>query len=118
MVGAEPEEVAVMNSLTVNLHLMMIPFYRPTPQRFKLIVEAGCFPSDQYAVESQIMLHGLDPKTALVELRAREGETYLRTEDILAVIEKEGDQTALVMISGVQYYTGQAFDIPTITSST
>lgn len=117
VVGAEPEEVAVMNSLTTNLHLMMIPFYRPTAQRHKLMVEAGCFPSDQYAVESQVALHGFDPKKSLIELRPRPGEHCLRTEDILAAIEREGNETALIMLSGVQYYTGQAFNIQAITAA-
>jgi kynureninase len=106
-----------MNSLTTNLHLMMIPFYRPTATRYKLIIEKGAFPSDQYAVESQVMLHGLDPANALVELAPRAGEHTLRSEDILEQIEKHGDSTALVMLSGVQYYTGQLFEIEKITAA-
>eukprot|EP00128_Syssomonas_multiformis_P015395 Colp12_sorted_trinity150504_noHs@8438 len=117
VVGAHPSEVAVMNSLTVNVHLMMVPFYTPTETRYKILIEDKAFPSDHYAVESQIRFHGRDPDDALVLLKPRAGENTLRTEDILEVIEKEGDSIALVMLSGVQYYTGQLFDIPTITKA-
>lgn len=117
LVGAKPIEVVVMNSLTVNLHLMMVSFYQPTPQRHKIVIEANAFPSDQYAVQSQIKFHRLDPKTSLVELHPREGEKTLRTEDIEAFIESEGDSVALIMLGGVNYYSGQAFEIERITKA-
>ncbi len=117
IVGALPHEVVSMNALTVNLHLMMVTFYRPTEQRFKIICEAGAFPSDQYALETQVRHHGLNPDDAIVELSPRDGEHTLRTEDIVATIEQHADQLALVMISGVQYYTGQFFEIPEITKA-
>jgi kynureninase len=115
IVGANPEEVVSMNNLTSNLHLMMVSFYRPTKQRFKIITEAGAFPSDQYALETQIKFHGFDLADALIELKPRDGEHTLRKEDILQAIEEAGDQLALVMMAGVQYYTGQFFDLKTIT---
>ncbi len=118
IVGASEHEVVVMNTLTVNLHLMMVSFYRPTPKRFKIIMEGGAFPSDQYAVESQVRWHGFDPDQAIVELVPRKGEDSLRTEDILDVIEKEGEHTALVLIGGVNYYTGQFYDLEKITQKT
>jgi len=117
LVGAQPSEVVVMNSLTVNLHLMMVSFYRPDKERFKIVVEAGAFPSDQYAMESQVRFHGYDPDKAIIELEPRKGETTLRTEDILETIEKNSNEIALVMLSGVQYFTGQLFDIKTITEA-
>lgn len=117
LVGALPHEVVVMNTLTVNLHLMMVSFYRPTRERFKIIMEAGAFPSDQYAVESQVRWHGYSPEEAIIEVAPREGADYLHTEDILAVIEKEGPQTALVMFGGVNYYTGQFYDLEKITAA-
>mmetsp|Transcript_36857 Transcript_36857/g.92381 ORF Transcript_36857/g.92381 Transcript_36857/m.92381 type:complete len:480 (+) Transcript_36857:98-1537(+) len=117
LVGAQTEEVAIMNSLTVNLHLLMIAFYKPTKDRYRIIVEGGAFPSDRYALESQAQLHNLDPKDTIVELHPREGERTLRTEDILDTIRAQGDKLALVLMSGVQYYTGQYFDIPSITST-
>jgi kynureninase len=115
LVGAKPPEVVVMNSLTVNLHLMMVSFYRPTKQRHKIVVERGAFPSDQYAVQSQILFHGFDPVTSLIELTPRPGESCLRDEDIEAMIEREGDAIALIMLGGVNYATGQAFDMAQIT---
>lgn len=117
VVGAEPEEVIVMNTLTVNLHLLLVSFYRPTSERFKIIMEAGAFPSDQYAIASQISLHGFDPDEAIIEVQPRDGEICLRTEDILATIEQYADQTALVLFGGVNYYTGQYFDLPAITQA-
>ena len=117
IVGTKPIETVVMNSLTVNLHLMMVSFYRPTSTRRKIIIEKGAFPSDQYAVESQIRFHGLDPSAALIELTPREGESTLRTEDIVETINREGASVALVMLGGVNYYTGQAFDMKTITEA-
>jgi kynureninase len=115
LLGAEPAEVVVMNSLTVNLHLMMISFYRPTPIRHKILVERGAFPSDQYAVKSQIRFHGFDPATSLVELSPRPAESCLREEDIEELIERSGREIALIMLGGVNYATGQAFDIDRIT---
>ena len=117
LVGAKPVEVVAMNQLTVNLHLMMVSFYQPTSKRYKIIAEAGAFPSDQYALESQIRFHGLDPDAALIELQPRKGEYILRTEDILQTIEHHASELALVMLSGVQYYTGQWFDIARITKA-
>jgi kynureninase len=115
LVGAQPIEVVVMNSLTVNLHLMMVSFYRPTRERHKIVVEQGAFPSDQYAVQSQIRFHGFDPATSLIELTPRPGEACLRDEDIESLIEREGDSIALIMLGGVNYSTGQAFDIARVT---
>lgn len=117
IVGAEPKEVVIMNNLTVNLHLLMVSFYRPSSERFKIIMEAGAFPSDMYVVESQVKHHGFDPAEAIIEVTPREGEHSLRNEDILAEIRKHGDSTALVFFSGVQYYTGQVFDIENITKA-
>jgi len=117
VVGAKPEEVAIMNSLTANLHFMMVPFYRPTAQRFKILVEKRAFPSDTYAVESQIRFHGFDPATSMIEISPRSGEFVLRNEDILRIINEEGDKIALVMFSGLQYYTGQWFEMHKITEA-
>ncbi|MBX2947134.1 MAG: kynureninase [Cyclobacteriaceae bacterium] len=117
LVGAKPIEVVAMNQLTVNLHLMMVSFYRPTKQRFKIIVEAGAFSSDQYAFESQLKWHNQNPAEALVELSPRKGENTLRLEDILTTIEAHASQLALVIFGGVQYYTGQFFNIKKITEA-
>lgn len=114
VVGAKPEEVVVMNTLTVNLHLMMVSFYRPEGKRNKIVIEADAFPSDKYAVESQIRFHGLDPKDCLIELKAREGEVCLRHEDIQEIIEREGEQISLIMLGNTNYYTGQYFDMKKI----
>jgi kynureninase len=111
LVGAKPLEVVVMNSLTVNLHLMMVSCYRPTRTRHKILVERGAFPSDQYAVQSQIRFHGFDPTTSLVELTPLPGEFCLREEEILSLIERSGDEIALIMLGGVNYATGQALDM-------
>ncbi len=116
LVGAEPAEVVVMNSLTVNLHLMMTSFYRPTPQRHKILIERGAFPSDQYAVQSQIRFHGFDPKS-LLEFTARDGEPCMRDEDVLSLIDREGDSIALILLGGVNYATGQLFDLDEITKA-
>lgn len=115
IVGAKSNEVVVMNSLTVNLHLMMVSFYRPTQQRNKIVIEANAFPSDQYAVKSQIEFHGYDIDESLIELIPRKGESIIRTEDILNLLEKEGERIALVMIGGLNYFTGQLFDMQSIT---
>jgi kynureninase len=117
LVGAEPGEVVVMNSLTVNLHLMMASFYRPTSQRHKILVERGAFPSDQYAVKSQIRFHGFDPASSLLELTPRKGESCLRDEDVESLIERQGESIALIMVGGVNYATGQAFDMAGITKA-
>jgi kynureninase len=140
VIGAKPIETVVMNSLTVNLHLLMVSFYRPTNERRKIVIERGAFPSDQYAVESQIRFHGLKSamsasadaltgeeyapantgatdRSMLIELTPREGEATLRTEDILQTIEKEGDSIALILLGGVNYYTGQAFEMQRITEA-
>lgn len=117
IVGALPEEVVVMNQLTVNLHLLMVSFYRPTAQRFKIICEAKAFPSDQYAIETQLKFHGYSLKDALVEIAPREGEHTMRTEDILTAIETHKDSLALVLFGGVNYYSGQVLDMNTITKA-
>ena len=115
IVGAKPTEVVAMNTLTVNLHLMMVSFYQPTEKRHKIIIEGDAFPSDIYAVESQIKHHGLSPATSLIKLRPRDGESAIRTEDIQTIIEREGDEISLIMLGGVNYYTGQVFDFENIT---
>ena len=115
VVGAKPSEITVMNTLTVNLHLLMVSFYRPTKKRFKIICEEKAFPSDQYLLASQVRFHGLDPKETIVELKKREGEHNFRMEDVLAKIAEVGEECALVLIGGVNYYTGQVFDIQAIT---
>lgn len=117
VVGAKSSEVVIMNNLTANLHLMMVSFYRPTQTRYKIMMEVSAFPSDQYAMESQARFHGFDPNDAIIELCPRPGEYTLRTEDILAEIEKHKDSLAIVMMGGVNYYTGQAFDMKTITAA-
>lgn len=117
IVGALPEEVVVMNGLTTNLHLMMLPFYQPTRERFRIIMEKKAFPSDRYAVESQVLLHGLDPKEAIIEVGPRDNEWTLRTQDILQTIDKYKDSVALLCFSGVQYYTGQWFEMQQITAA-
>ncbi|PIA16141.1 kynureninase [Coemansia reversa NRRL 1564] len=116
IVGAEPVEVGVMNTLTTNLHLLLAAFYRPTDQRYKILIESKAFPSDHYAVESQIKWHGR-PADALLLAEPRPGEHTLRTEDILSLIRQEGASIAVVMLSGVQYYTGQVFEMDRITAA-
>ena len=115
IVGCQTNEVVVMNQLTVNLHLLMVTFYRPTKNRYKIICEAKAFPSDQYAFESQARFHGFDPAEAVIEVAPREGEHVLRTDDILETIQKHGDSVAVVLFGGISYYTGQFFDLPAIT---
>lgn len=117
VVGALPVEVVVTHSLTTNLHLLMVSFYRPAGKRTKILCEAKAFPSDLYALESQVRFHGLDPETDLVALAPRDGEQLLRDEDILAKIAELGDTLALVMFGGVNYYTGQLLDMPAITQA-
>ena len=125
IVGAKPIETIMMNSLTVNLHFLLVSFYRPTAVRYKIIIEKGAFPSDQYAIKSHLRLHGYmsEPRAiatgpaALIELTPREGESTLRTEDIIETIEQEGETVALVLLGGVNYLTGQAFDMQAITKA-
>src|SRR3989440_3304716 len=117
LVGAQPIEVICMNSLTVNLHLMMATFYRPTKARFKILMEDPAFPSDTYAIKTQIIHHGLDPKDTLILARPRSGEFTVRTEEILDLMEKHADELEVVLIGGVNFFTGQLFDIPTITAA-
>jgi kynureninase len=121
IVGAKPSEITVMNTLTVNLHLLMVSFYRPTTKKFKIICEEKAFPSDQYMFQSQVDFHsktvGFNPKEAIVEIKRREGEHNIRLEDILSKIEEVGEELALVLIGGVNYYTGQVFDMKTITEA-
>ena len=121
IVGAKPTEVGVMNTLTVNLHLLMVSFYQPTNKKFKIICEEKAFPSDQYLIQSQVTFHaktiGFNPSEAIVEIPRREGEANIRIEDVLSKIEEVGDELALVLIGGVNYYTGQVFDMKTITEA-
>jgi kynureninase len=115
LVGGQPLEVVAMNTLTVNLHLMLASFYRPTRERFRILIEKHAFSSDRYAVASQARLHGFDPQTAVLEIGPRPGEEAVRTEDVVALIEREGAQIATVMLPGVQFLNGQCFDLPAIT---
>ncbi len=117
IVGASAQEVCPMNTLTVNLHLLMVSFYRPNAKRYKIIMEAGAFPSDQYAIESQVRFHGYDPAEAIIEVAARAGEYTLHTEDIIEEIRANDDEIALVLFGGINYFTGQWFDMPAITKA-
>jgi len=117
IVGCKENEVVVMNQLTVNLHLLMVSFYRPTTQRYKIICEAKAFPSDQYAFETQANYHGYKAEDAVIEVFPREGEHTLRTEDILSVVKEHGESVAVVLFGGVNYYTGQLFDLKAITEA-
>lgn len=117
IVGAKPHEITVMNTLTVNLHLLMVSFYRPTGRRFKIICEEKAFPSDQYMIASQVKFHGFDPDEAVVEVKKRPGESNYRTEDILYKIKETGAECALVLIGGVNYYSGQVLDMAAITKA-
>ncbi len=114
LTGARPEEITIMNSLTVNLHLLLVSFYKPNNKRFKIIMEGGAFPSDQYAVESQVNYHGFEAQKAIIELFPREGELTLRREDIIAAIGEHANELSLVLFAGVNYYTGQLFDMASI----
>ncbi|WP_145854236.1 kynureninase [Pedobacter suwonensis] len=117
IVGALPSEVCPMNTLTVNLHLLMVSFYQPKGKRFKIIMEGGAFPSDQYAIESQVRFHGFDPKEAIIEVFPKEGEEILHTEDIIAKIKENDSEIALVLFGGINYYTGQWYDMEAITKA-
>jgi len=117
IVGALPDEVVAMNQLTVNLHLMLVSFYQPTKERYKIICEAKAFPSDQYAFETHVKAKGFDPSIAIVEVAPRDGEYTLRTEDIISTIEQHANETALVLFGGINYYTGQLFDLEAITKA-
>jgi len=127
MLGCMESEVTVMNALTVNLHLLLLTFYRPQSapsnsqpphsSRYKVLMEAGAFPSDQYAIETQVRWHGYNPDDAIIEIYPREGEKTLREEDILKAIDQHKDQLALVLFGGINYYTGQLFDIASITTA-
>ena len=117
LVGAFTPEVVVMNALTVNIHLLLISFYQPNKSKYKIMIEKDAFPSDHYAVHSQIRLHGYEPDLALIELSPREDEKILRHEDIISEIENHGDELALIYLGGVNYYTGQSFDLERITKA-
>lgn len=117
IVGAHKEEVVAMNTLTVNLHLLLLSFYRPEGGRYKILMEAGAFPSDQYAIETQVRMYGYEPEDAIIEIAPRNGEHTIREEDILEAIDKAGASLAVVMIGGVNYYTGQLFDLEKITEA-
>ncbi len=117
LVGAREHEVVMMNSLTVNLHLLLASFYRPTRERFKIVIEDDAFPSDSYAVQTQARWHGLDPSSAIVRLKPRKDEDTVRTEDVLEFIEREGRSVAVMMLGGVNYLTGEWFDMPAITAA-
>ncbi len=117
IVGAKMEEVSVLNTLTVNLHLLMVSFYRPSTKRFKILCEEKAFPSDQYMLQSQARFHGLDPKETIVTVKKRDGEHFWRTEDILEKINEIGDELALVLLGGVNYYNGQVLDMEAITKA-
>ena len=117
VVGAKPEEVSVMNTLTVNLHMLLVSFYRPNKKRFKIICEEKAFPSDQYMLKSQVEFHGFDPHTAIVEVKKRPGENFWHTQDVIDKINEVGDELALVLIGGVNYYNGQVFNMEAITKA-
>jgi kynureninase len=117
VVGAKPHEIVVMNTLTVNIHLLLVSFYRPSGTRFKILCETGAFPSDQYALETHLHSRGINPDDAIIEIAPRPGEHTVRTDDIVAAIHDSGETLALTMFSGVQYYTGQVFAMQTITEA-
>lgn len=114
VVGAKPKEVIIMDTLTTNLHLLMVSFYQPNSKRYKILIESDAFPSDRYAVESQIQFHGFNPKEALIEWHPRQGEELLDYEDLESILEQQGEEIALILIGGVNYYTGQRFDFKKI----
>jgi len=114
VVGAKPVEVVVMNTLTTNLHLLMVSFYQPSKTKYKIIIESDAFPSDRYAVQSQLSFHGFDPEEALIEWKPKEGKELLELEDLKSILDSQGDEVALLLIGGVNYYTGQYLDIKKI----
>lgn len=114
IVGAKPLEVVVMNTLTTNLHLLMVSFYQPTKKKYKVVIESDAFPSDRYAVQSQLKFHGFDLEEGLIEWKPREGEELLRIEDLETIVSEQGDEIALLLIGGVNYYTGQYLDLKRI----
>jgi len=114
IMGAKPIEVVIMNTLTTNLHLLMVSFYQPTAKKYKIVIESDAFPSDRYAVESQLHFHGFDPKDGLIEWKPREGEELLRMEDLESILDEQGDEIALLLIGGLNYYTGQYLDLKQI----
>ena len=114
IVGAKPIEVVVMNTLTTNLHLLMVSFYQPSKTKYKIIIESDAFPSDRYAVQSQLSFHGFDPEEALIEWKPKEGKELLELEDLKSILDSQGDEVALLLIGGVNYYTGQYLDIKKI----
>ena len=114
VVGAKPIEVVVMNTLTTNLHLLMVSFYQPSKTKYKIIIEGDAFPSDRYAVQSQLSFHGFDPEEALIEWKPKEGKQLLELEDLKSILDSQGDEVALLLIGGVNYYTGQYLDIKKI----
>jgi kynureninase len=117
LVGAEPREVVIMNSLTVNLHLLLASFYRPTAIRHRIVIEDSAFPSDSYAVRSHVAFRGHDPETAVLRLRPRPGEDALRTEDIISTLNDHAHSIATVLLGGVNYLTGEVVDMPAITAA-
>jgi kynureninase len=117
VVGAKTHEVIPMNLLTVNLHLLLVSFYQPTSQRYKIITESGAFPSDNYVLETHLKFRGINPESAVIEIEPRKGEHILRTEDILQTIQQHGNELALIMMGGINYYTGQLFDMKAITAA-
>lgn len=114
VVGAKPLEIVIMNTLTTNLHLLMVSFYQPNKTKYKIVIESDAFPSDRYAVESQLRFHGFDPKEGLIEWKPRSGEELLRLEDLETILDQQGDEIALLLIGGVNYYTGQYLDLKKI----
>lgn len=117
IVGAKKDEVVAMNTLTVNLHMLMFSFYKPEGKKYKILMEAGAFPSDQYAVETQVRMHGYDPGDAIIEIPPQDGASIIEDEDIINAIKEVGESVALVMIGGVNYYNGQLFDLKSIASA-
>lgn len=114
IVGAKPIEVVTMNTLTTNLHLLMVSFYQPTKTKYKIVIESDAFPSDRYAVQTQLEFHGFDANEGLIEWKPRQGEELLNLDDLETILEEQGDEIALLLIGGVNYYTGQYLDLKKI----